>query len=948
MDVFELVAKLSLDTSAYEQGLKGAGQAANRNLGTASKALGALNKGVNAVLKVGAVAAGAAVAGMTAFAKASVQTGMEFDSAMAQVAATMGTTVSEIGELRDFAQQMGATTAFSATQAAEALNYMALAGYDAETSMATLPTVLNLAAAGGMDLARASDMVTDAQSALGLETAETTEMVDQMAKAASKSNTSVSQLGEAFLTIGATARNLKGGTVELSTVLGVLADNGIKGAEGGTHLRNMILSLQNPTKDASKILKDMKISLYDSNGEMRSMIDIVADLQKGTEGMDQASRDAIVSGIFNKTDLASVNALLNTPIERFNELTDAIKNSKGAAEEMANTQLDNLAGDVTLLKSAAEGAKIAFSDGLTPAIRDVVQRVTKVLSKKSTQKALTDLGKKIGDVAKVLTTKLGNAIPRIASLFEDGGKKLKIFGAAFGAFVIAVKAAVNPIGAVVTAIGLLAAATGAAALTADDAKKKYSKLTDEQRDNITATLDAVDAYKDLKASREKDNESADAEAKTTRDLWTELMGLADASGKVKDEDKARAEYILGELNSALGTEYSMNGNVIEQYGEMLDSINNLIEARRAERKLAAAEDSYNTAKDNLAGVTETIYDLETEVTAAQSVLDGLNQQLTELQNKPTPDTIGAQGKLAADEAAVAAQIREVTSVLQERTAELDSAKQAEKMYHEDIQKYLDASVAAEEGNWKKVNELLDENSTARAKHLIESGKITKEEVSQLERNAAVQEAAMQRYQENLAQGTEGYTQEEYSTMADHLAEMQALIAEGKEQLGEASGEMGEQSASEYDAGIAVMPSDTSTALVAVAQSFRSNTAVEQAARDLARRTTNAFNNSLTLKVPEGGTGHAIGLDYVPYNKYPAILHRGEAVLTASEAEDWRRGEAPTQTSRDPNVEVIVELLQEIMQNGLNANVSGRALYNSVMQENRTRTRATNYNGLSMV
>ena len=147
----------------------------------------------------------------------------------------MGVTVDEIGELRDFAQEMGSTTAFSATEAADALNYMALAGYDAETSMTMLPNVLNLAAAGGMELATASDMVTDSQTALGLSLEETSTLVDQMALASSKTNTSVSQLGEAILSIGGTAKNLSGGTTELNQVLGLLADNGIKGAEAGTH-----------------------------------------------------------------------------------------------------------------------------------------------------------------------------------------------------------------------------------------------------------------------------------------------------------------------------------------------------------------------------------------------------------------------------------------------------------------------------------------------------------------------------------------------------------------------------------------------------------------------------------------------------------------------------------------------------------------------------------------
>lgn len=133
----------------------------------------------------------------------------------------------------------------------------------------TLPTVLNLAAAGGLDLASASDMVTDAMSALGMETSEADTMVDQMAKTASSTNTSVGQLGEGILTIGATAKSVKGGTAELNTALGILANNGIKGAEGGTHLRNVILSLQNPTDGARKTMESLGVSVYDSEGNMR-------------------------------------------------------------------------------------------------------------------------------------------------------------------------------------------------------------------------------------------------------------------------------------------------------------------------------------------------------------------------------------------------------------------------------------------------------------------------------------------------------------------------------------------------------------------------------------------------------------------------------------------------------------------------------------------------------
>lgn len=390
MDLFDLVAKISLDSSEYEKGLD---DAKNKAGGFGDKL-----KSAGAFAGKALAAAGAAA---TTFAGVSVKAGMDFDSAMSQVAATMGTTVDNIQNLRDFAQEMGSTTAFSATQAAEALNYMALAGYDAETSMEMLPTVLDLAAAGGIDLASASDMVTDAQSALGLSLEETAAMVDQMAAASSASNTSVAQLGEALLTLGATGRNVSGGTEELSTVLGVLADNGIKGAEGGTHLRNILLSLQNPTDDAAEMLNALGIAVYDADGNMRSMIDIVEDLQGSLDGMDQASKDAVVSGIFNKTDLAAVNALLGTSSERFDELSGKIDNSAGAAERMANTQLDNLAGDITLFKSALEGAEIAISDGITPTLREFVQFATDGISNVTTafkEEGLSGALNALGDI----------------------------------------------------------------------------------------------------------------------------------------------------------------------------------------------------------------------------------------------------------------------------------------------------------------------------------------------------------------------------------------------------------------------------------------------------------------------------------------------------------------------------------------------------------------------
>ena len=404
-------------------------EALDKDADSAGKSAGGkLSSALGTAAKVGISAVAGATTAMAGFATSSVKAGAEFDSAMSQVAATMGKSVDEIGNLRDFAQEMGSTTAFSATQAAEALNYMALAGYDADTSMQMLPNVLNLAAAGGMELATASDMVTDAQSALGLSLDETGTMVDQMAKTSSSTNTSVQQLGDAFLKIGATARNVKGGTAELSTVLGIMADNGIKGAEGGTHLRNMLLSLQNPTDKGAAALDKLGVAVYDSDGNMRSMIDIIADMQKGLDGMSQESKDAMLSGIFNKTDLAAANALLGTTQERFAEVAGKIGDCKGAADDMAKTQLDNLAGDITLFQSALEGAKIAVSDSLSPTLREFVQFGSDGLSQLTEAFKEGGLSGAMDAFGTILADGLAMIIEKLPSFVDAGLQLLEALG----------------------------------------------------------------------------------------------------------------------------------------------------------------------------------------------------------------------------------------------------------------------------------------------------------------------------------------------------------------------------------------------------------------------------------------------------------------------------------------------------------------------------------------
>lgn len=402
------------DSSKFKSALSGLGSIASTAL-----------KGVTTAV----AAVTTAVAGV---ATAAVKVGSGFESSMSQVAATMGLTVEDIRNgseefelLSQAAKDAGATTAFSASEAADALNYLALAGYDAATSADVLPSVLNLAAAGGLDLAYASDLATDAMAALGIEasSANLTEFGDKMAKTASKANTSVGQLGEAILTVGGTAKSLAGGTTELNAALGVLANRGIKGAEGGTALRNVILALSAPTDKAADAMSALGLEVYDAAGNMRPLNEVFRDLDSALSGMTEGEKTKVLNEIFNKVDLKSAQALLAGCGEEFDNLAAAIDDSAGAMQNMADTQLDNLQGDITIMKSALEGLGIGVYENLQAPLRDTVQFATELvgqLSEALNENGLEGLVSAAGDVLSEVLLKITSELPK----FIDIGVKV--------------------------------------------------------------------------------------------------------------------------------------------------------------------------------------------------------------------------------------------------------------------------------------------------------------------------------------------------------------------------------------------------------------------------------------------------------------------------------------------------------------------------------------------
>lgn len=454
MNLFELGATLGLDTTKFNDGLNDAEKKSNKSGGQIG---GAINKGMGIV--AGALAVGATGA---------IGFGSNFESSMSQVAATMGITADksnkEFKVLSDAAKKAGSTTKYSASEASEALNYLALAGYDAGTSASMLPKVLNLASAGGLDLAYASDLVTDSMSALGLKTEEADGFIDQLAKTSQKSNTGVGQLGEAILTVGGTAKTLAGGTVELNTQLGILADNGIKGAEGGTALRNIILSLSSPTDKAAEAMKKMGLEVHDANGNMRSTNDIFTDLNGILSTMTQKKQTEVLSTIFNKVDLKSANALLAGSGDRFKELSGHISASDGAAQSMADTMSKNLAGSFKNFMSKVESLGIAvyekFQVPLTNAVNKGIEVLGDIITKFENgdlDGIITGIGVAVGTLTGLFVAlkavQIGQAILTWIANFVKLASTQGIVTAAQWALNIAMTA--NPIGIIIVAIGAL-------------------------------------------------------------------------------------------------------------------------------------------------------------------------------------------------------------------------------------------------------------------------------------------------------------------------------------------------------------------------------------------------------------------------------------------------------------------------------------------------------------
>ncbi|NFQ67390.1 phage tail tape measure protein [Clostridium sporogenes] len=385
----------------------------------AEKGVSKLNSIAGKSVKVftGAVAAtGTVLSGLGAYA---IKVGSNFEEGMSKVSAISGATGEDLKKLTEKAKEMGAKTKFSATESAEAMQYMAMAGWKTGDMLNGIDGIMNLAAASGEDLALVSDIVTDALTAFGMSAKDSAQFADLLASAASNSNTNVSMLGESFKYVAPVAGALGHSAKDTAFALGLMANAGIKSSQSGTALRASLTNLAHPSKNMAAEMERLGISLTDSNGKVKEGKALYDELRQKFSGLTDAQKTSSAATIFGKEAMSGMLAIINASDADYKKLYENLSNCDGAAENMANTMNDNLKGQITLLSSALESLGIELYEGVNNPMKEVVKTANEMVQQLTTafkEGGLTSLVTELGNVFVTIITNIAAQLPQMINL----------------------------------------------------------------------------------------------------------------------------------------------------------------------------------------------------------------------------------------------------------------------------------------------------------------------------------------------------------------------------------------------------------------------------------------------------------------------------------------------------------------------------------------------------
>ena len=551
--------------------------------------------------------------GITALGAASVSTANEFESSMSQTAGALDIPIDQMENLRELALQMGQDTIFSAKEAGEAMTELAKGGLtEAQIEGGALASTMDLAASSGMELGSAANTVVQVMGAFQLGAEDSAVAVNALAGAAAASSTDVEPLTQALSQVAAQAYNAGWNVQDTTAVLAAFADASINGSDAGTSLKTMLQRLAAPTDKAAALIEDLGINTRDSNGYMLSASDLAQELQDKLGGLEPATRDAAMQTIFGSDAMRAATVMMSGGSEAIEKYTAATYDME-AASRLANSQMGEGELAMEQLKGSIETALITIGTQLAPVVTDTVN-------------GFTDLVNKFGE----LDEETQKTIITFAGIAAAAGPVLSVIGKLTSALsLLFAHPVIAGIAAVAAGIGVLATAIGSAKNETNALVEASEASLDAQTEQLQAVRDLRKEYDDLAQSRRESNSEIMMEYGYYNTLADELEDIVDENGRIKEGYQERAEVITGQLADALGIEIDIVDGVIDKYGELTESIDQVIAKKQAEALLNQNEQAWLDAKSKQLELYTQLTDAQDRYNQAYQQYDDTLRQIAE-------------------------------------------------------------------------------------------------------------------------------------------------------------------------------------------------------------------------------------------------------------------------------------------------------------------------------
>lgn len=552
-------------------------------------------------------------AGITALGGSAVKTANEFESSMSQTAGALDIPVDQMENLRELALQMGQDTIFSAKEAGEAMTELAKGGLtEAQIEGGALASTMDLAASSGMELGNAANTVVQVMGAFQLGAEDSAVAVNALAGAAAASSTDVEPLTQALSQVAAQAYNAGWNVQDTTAVLAAFADAGINGSDAGTSLKTMLQRLAAPTDKAAALIEDLGINTRDSNGYMLSASDLAQELQDKLGTLEPATRDAAMQTIFGSDAMRAATVMMNGGSEAIEKYTAATYDME-AASRLANSQMGEGELAMEQLKGSIETALITIGTQLAPVVTDIVNGFTDLVNK---------FGKLDEETQKTIIT--------FAGIAAAAGPVLSVIGKLTSALsLLFAHPVIAGIAAVAAGIGVLAVAIGSAKDETDALVEASEASLDAQTEQLQAARDLRKEYDDLAQSRRESNSEIMTEYGYYNTLADELEDIVDENGRIKEGYEERAEVITGQLADALGIEIDIVDGVINKYGELTESIDQVIAKKQAEALLNQNEQAWLDAKSQQLELYNQLTQAQDQYNQAYQQYDNVLKQIAE-------------------------------------------------------------------------------------------------------------------------------------------------------------------------------------------------------------------------------------------------------------------------------------------------------------------------------